>query len=176
MPVQTTVDNVMPRGFPGFKRSDTRTMTALNSEATAEIPFGCGVVQNKAAGLLSERQPALLPTATTDTFLGVVVRDDVSENYLGATLAGPKPGTPMIVAYDGEVLVRVESAVVKGARAFMRYAANGAGKTQLGIFRADADTTTAVEVKGAYFRESGAAGSLVWLRLDDAATRATQSA
>lgn len=175
MPVQTTVDNVMPRGFPGSKRSDTRTMTALNSEASAEIPFGCGVVQNKASGLLAERQPALLPTAATDTFLGVVVRDDVSENYLGATQAGPKPGTPMIVAYDGEVLVRVEGAVVKGGRAFMRIA-SGAGGTQKGIFRADADTSTAVEVKGAFFRESGTAGSLVWLRLDDAATRATQSA
>lgn len=176
MPLQYAVDDVMPRGFPGTKRSDTRTMTAVNSEATAEIPFGCGVVQNKAAGLLGDRQAALLPSGATDTFLGVVCRSDVSERFLGTTQAGPAVGMPMVVAYDGEVLVRVESAVVKGARAFMRYAANGAGKTQLGAFRADADTTTAVEVKGAYFRESGAAGSLVWLRLDDAATRATQSA
>lgn len=179
MPVQTTVTNEMPRGFPGTKRSDTQTMTAVNTEATAEIPFGCGVVQNKASQYLGDRQAALLPTAATDTFLGVVCREDVSENFLGAAQVGPGPNMPMVVGYDGEVLVRVESAVVKGNRAFMRFAANGAGKTQLGIFRADADNpgsgATAVELKGSEFRESGAAGSLVWVRFHDMATRATQA-
>ncbi len=180
MPVQTTVSDQMPRGFAGSKRSDTRTRTALNSEATAEIPFGCGVVQNKASGVLTARLPALLPTAAAGTFIGVVIRDDVAETYLGATQAGPKAGQPMLLGYDGEVLVRVESAVVKGARPFMRFTANGTGKLQLGIFRADADevssVATAVEVKGAYFQESGTAGSLVWMRLDDTANRASQSA
>lgn len=172
MPVQTSVSDTMARGFPGTTRSDTRYMTAISTEASAEIPFGVGVVEDKAAGYLTNRQAAKMPTGATDTFLGVAKRGDFGEAFLGATVSGPKPGVPFNVAYDGEVQVQVESAVVKGARAFMRFA-SGAGGTQLGIFRADADTATAVELKGCQFMESGTAGSLVWMRVDAAATRAT---
>lgn len=173
MPVQTSVADVMPRGFPGTKRSDTRYMTCISTESTAEIPFGLGVVGDSASGQLANRQAAKLPTSATDMFLGVGLRNHHSDTALGATVSGPKPGRDFEVAYDGEVLVKVESAVVKDGRAFMRFA-DGAGGTQKGVFRANADTNTAVELKGCYFMESGAAGSLVWMRVDAAATRATR--
>lgn len=179
MPPQIAVSDVMPRGFAGSPRADNSTMTCINSDAV-EIPFGCAVVQNNASDLLTARQAAKLPTAATDIILGIVQRPHEVDTFLGATLAGPAVGSPMVVCYDGEVLVRVESAVVKGGRAFVRITANGTGKLQLGVFRADADTAssvdTAVAVKGAFFRESGIAGSLVYVRFNDAANRSAQSA
>lgn len=174
MPIQTSVSDTMPRGFAGTKRSDTRYLSAVSTEASAEIPFGCGVVMDKAAGQLTNRQAVKLPTAATDTFVGVAIRGHMADTLMGTTISGPKPGVGFNVAFDGEVLVKVESAVVKGNRAFMRFA-TGAGGSQLGIFRADADTNTAVELKGAEFMESGAANSFVWLRIHDMAVRASQA-
>lgn len=179
MPPQISVPDVMPRGFAGGERADNRTMTCINTDAV-EIPYGCAVVQNNANPQLGSRQAAKLPTAATDVFLGIVQRSHDVSTFLGVSQTGPAPGSPMVVCYDGEVLVRVESAVVKGKRPFVRITANGTGKTQLGVFRADADeastVATAVEVKGAEFRESGAAGSLVYVRFNDMANRAAQSA
>lgn len=179
MPPQITVSDLPARGFAGQPRADNRTMTCINT-GTVEIPFGCAVVQDAAAGQLSNRQAAKLPSATGDVILGIVERPHEVDTFLGATLSGPAPGSPMVVCYDGEVLVRVESAVVKGARPFVRITANGAGKSQLGAFRADNDavsgTGTAVEVKGAEFRESMTAGGLVYVRFSDMANRAAQSA
>lgn len=173
MAPQTTVSTTMEPGFPGTQRSSTNYMTCINTD-TAEIPFGVGVVMDKAAGQLTNRQAAKLPTAAADTFLGVARRSRLTTLQVGTTNSGPKAGVVFNVAYDGELLVKVESAVVKGGRAFMRFAA-GAGGTQLGIFRADADTATAVELRGCEFMHSGTAGSLVWMRINDMATRATQT-
>lgn len=179
MPPQISVTDVPVRGFAGNARADNRTMTCINT-GTVEIPFGCAVIQDAASGQLANRQAAKLPSAATDVILGIVERPHEVDTFLGTTLSGPAPGSPMVVCYDGEVLVRVESAVVKGKRPFVRITANGTGKLQLGAFRADADeassTATAVEVKGAEFRESGAAGSLVYVRFSDMANRAAQSA
>lgn len=173
MPIQTSVTDVMPRGFPGTIRSDTRTMTVINV-GTAEIPFGVGVVQAVGTANLPNRQAATLPSGATNIFLGVAIRDFVPDTSLGTTLSGPKANQPVLLGYDGEVLVRVETAVVKGGTAFMRFATSANG-TQLGAFRADADTNTAVALLGCSFRESAAAGSLVWMRIDDAATRASMA-
>lgn len=170
--IQTSVSDTMPKGYPGFTAGVAKETTATNSEASLNIPMGVVVVQN--GSYLTDRQAAKSPTASGDVVLGISAWNPYSTDELDTTTEGIKPGRPFRVVQNGRVLVKPETAVVRGARAFFRITANGP-LTQLGAIRADADTANAVELKGSYFEESGAANSLVWLRIDDAANRAVQS-
>lgn len=170
--IQTAVSDTMPAGFPGMTAQVSKETTAYNSEASLTIPMGVVVVQNNA--YLTDRQAAKSPTDAGDVVLGIVAFNPATTNELDATTDGYKPGRPFLVVQSGRVLVKPETAVVKGARAFFRITANGP-LTQLGAIRADADTANAVELMGSYFESSATANSLVWLRIDDTANRAVQS-
>lgn len=172
--LQTTVPDTMAKGRPGQTAGVNREMTAINTEASTPIPFGVVVVQNSDAAYLTNTQAAKLPTASGDVVMGVAAFDPVSTADLDTTTEGLNPGVSFRVVHGGRVLVKSETAVVKGARPFFRITASG-GNTQLGAIRANADSGNAVELKGAYFHESGSAGSLVWMEIDATANRATQA-
>lgn len=172
--IQTSVSATMPKGFAGFATDISSESSCINTEASAAIPFGVVVVGNTASAQLTNPQGVKLPTASGDVVIGITAWAPVTSNDIDTTNDGLRPGRMMRVVGAGRVLVKVENAVVKDARPFFRITANG-GNTQLGAIRADADSANAVELKGAYFEESGAAGSLVWLRVNAVANRAVQS-
>lgn len=168
--MQTSYPSSISRGFPGMLAESTvlrQSLSFVNAEAAAEIPFGVGVVR----GTADNR--AVLPAAAGDNlkFLGVVQHAHVyaKPEQLGDT--GVKPKQPITVLSRGRILVQVEEAVVAGDRGFMRIAA-GAGGTQKGAWRKSADTATAIEILGAVYRTSVAAGELAVLEVDATAARA----
>lgn len=169
---QTIVNNMMDKGFVGHTRHNIRDCTGVNTEATAEIPTGVVVVQNKAAGYANAPQAVKLPTAATDTVMGIRMFMHHAPEELGET--GIKPKRTFPILQSGEILVVFETAMTKGQRVFFRITANGAN-TQLGALRGDADGGNAVELKGSYLKDGGPAGTKLWLRIDDVANRATQA-
>jgi len=173
---QYSVPTQMDTGQPGTIRVEEKYTSVVNTEVSAQMPFGIVVVQDKSSTYLADPQGCVLPTAAADTVLGIIGRSDLPDTWLGTT--GVLPTYPVHVVQAGEVLVRTESAVVKGARAYCRILAYGSN-TQLGSIRGDVDNNgsadTAFVLKGSYFMHSAAAGALVWLRFDDAANRAAQS-
>jgi hypothetical protein len=67
---------------------------------------------------------------------------------------------------DGRIYVAVEQAVVAGDPVFVRYA-TGAGGSQRGAFRKDADTATALLVKGAkYLTTQATIGGIAAVEFD----------
>lgn len=166
---QSTYAQTMTAGFPGMKADlvDDYVRSYVNAEATAEIPFGVAVVQGAADG------SAILAVGAGVTWVGVVLH---SHNYdptydLGTT--GLKPKKTMNVLSRGTVWVQVENAVTVNSRAFMRHTA-GAGGTQKGAFRGDADTATAIEARGCRFLTAASAGGVAMLECDFNALRGIQ--
>lgn len=172
MAFQSVVNDNMQKGFVGHVRHRIRDCTGINTEASAQIPVGVVVVQNKAGGFVSVPQAAKLPTASGDTVLGIREFEHRAPEDVGTTGILPQRTFPIL--QSGEILVVAETTITKGQRAFFRITANG-GLTQLGALRGDADSGNAVELKGAYFKDGGTAGTKLWLRLDDVANRATQA-
>lgn len=167
--MQLSYPKTMPIGFAGMKAdaTDDTCVSKVNAEATAEIPFGVGVIRGAADN------QAVLPGAAGDSakFFGIVVH---SHNYakpyqLGAV--GILPKNMMSVMAVGRIMVQVEEAVVAGDRGFMRIAA-GAGGTQKGAWRKSADTATAIEILGTRFVTSAAAAGLAVIEVNVTANRA----
>ena len=92
----------------------------VNSEASAEIPFGFAVVQG------SGEKDALLPSTSDDVCVGVVVHSHAydPENDLGTT--GVKADRELNVINKGRVWVVVGEAVEVGDRGYVSYASGTA--------------------------------------------------
>ncbi|RKI32161.1 hypothetical protein D7Y27_36545 [Corallococcus sp. AB004] len=167
--MQTTIPQYqMERGFPGqLAEHDTpqRIVSRFNAEATAAIPWGVLVAEDTASA-----QGVKLLAAATDKVAGVTVYS-ARHGYEAYSGTGLKPKEILNVLAQGAVLVRVEQAVVKGDRAFARFAGTG----QKGAFRKDADTANAVELKGAMYLTSAAANGIAVLLLDANTIRAGQT-
>lgn len=134
-------------------------ITAVNGESSAALPFGVGVAQGTADN------ECKLPAATGFKFKGITLHthrvDTATLAGAGAIAAGESG--PLIT--QGEVWVPVEGAVTAGNQAFCRFSANG-GNTQLGAFRADADTAHADAVAGSVFRTSTTGAGLALLAIN----------
>jgi hypothetical protein len=152
---QTTVSSALQKATPGLL-ADAAFQDAVSCvvDLAAGIAPGLGVVRTANGDFA-----AALPTATflIAAFLGVSVHShktklstslDDNEKY--------EDDDVMPVLRHGRIWVKCESAFVAGAGAFVRFAA-GAGGSQLGSFRTDADTATAVAVAGLRFLTSGSA-------------------
>jgi hypothetical protein len=148
-------------GFPGMKADsgDDDCRTFAQAEASAEIPFGVMVVQGAAQG------QAVLPVDANSKPVGVVVHSHeyAKDTELGTT--GLKPKTAMAVMNRGRIWVTVENAVAVNGDVYVRHTA-GAGGTQKGAFRADADTATAMRVRGARFLSATAGAGIARVELD----------
>lgn len=108
---------------------------------------------------------AKLPAASGDIAIallaGIAVLSQTLESQLPAGSAAIWPKNYEIpVMRKGRVLVKPEVSVNVGDPVFIRYA-SGAGGTQVGAFRKDADTATAA---------AAPAGSAIWVSGTDATT------
>lgn len=69
------------------------------------------------------------------------------------------------VLRKGRIFVEVEEAVTPDSDVFVRHTAGGGG-SELGIFRTDADTASAVQVTNARFKSSAAANGVAILEIN----------
>lgn len=133
--------------YPMFPRV---VMTRFVAQAGG-IPYGIAVVR---AADKTVRLP-VLTGEVTNSFEGISVRQEYrEENSQGYSNLEPLP-----VMRRGYIWVAVEGAVTEEGSVFVRTAASG-GNTQLGAFRADADSANATLVPNAKFVTSTTAAGL----------------
>lgn len=125
-------------------------VSKLNSSAVI-IPFGKAVFRDGETA-------AQLPTATSTAvqFVGVAVRE-LNRSYHTDDAFGAVPAKDFSVLTTGAIWVTVADAVVVGADVFVRVGATGQGDFSSAV---GADATLGVQISGAKFLTSAAAGSL----------------
>lgn len=161
MSVQTTFTIDPAIGTPGQMYDSGAFHDVVTLIATEAIPFGAAVKIN---GMYCS-----LPAASGDVTgeLGVALKDG-SKPAPGAftpTLGGFSAGDPVPVMKTGRVWIATETGLANGAAPFVRYAA-GAGGTQKGAWRNDADTATAVQpTTGVHVYRAVAAAGLAVVEL-----------
>lgn len=103
----------------------------------------------------------------TASIQGVVLSSQSIEQPLGGSATPRYPvGSDVPLLTKGRVWVTAEEAVTPASAVFIRFAA-GAGGTQLGAFRASADTASAVAAPTSWkYRTSAGAGELVVLEIN----------
>lgn len=136
--------------------------TGINADSVI-LPFGRALV--KGTGDMD----LILPVNGSSVLMGIAFLSDTFEKRTGYSLdADGNFGYPLknVVSYikRGTVAVKVDSAVVAGAPAFWRHTAAGAERK--GTFRADADTSDAVQIPQSRFMASAASGSIVPLSIN----------
>lgn len=124
-----------------------------------EVAFGLGLVRDDRAPGTGRR--ARLPRLASDVsatglFLGVAAQDTMREP---SATGWPHLSMPKIFRI-GHIYVIVEGTGVEGAPLFVRHA-SGAGGTQIGAFRDDTDTSSAVAVPGLRAMEDWSAGGII---------------
>lgn len=153
---QTSVPAQQEVALPG---SDCETsvpgQSGYNAEASASIPFGIVVKAGAAAGAL------LLPSGSGDEPEGIVLYSSAydSSGLPGSDLdsTGVKPKARISYKVRGIVWVKPEAAVSPGDPVFARHS-TGAGGSQKGALRSNADSATAIDLgKRARFLDSSAA-------------------
>ncbi len=115
------------------------------------------------------RSPRLATDVTDGLALGIIVEEFAVEQLPASaaaysdtlTLGG---NTLVNVLHEGRCYVKPESAVVKGAAVFVRFA-SGAGGTVLGAIRGDADTSSAAIYPRAKFLTSASANGIAIVEL-----------
>lgn len=157
---QLTYSVDMPIAFAGLLADNARRKDTLSrsSEEATSFPHGVAVV----AGTDPDTQ-ALLPTGAAD-LLGVAQHSHANE-VGGDDQNLVDEGKMFNVLHEGRIYVEVEEAVTPASPVFVRIAA-GAGGSQLGAFRASADTATALQASGARFLTSAGAGEFAVLEID----------
>jgi hypothetical protein len=135
---QTSISASMPVAYSGMlaDASPKSTLTRFNEEASAEIPFGSGVIQGSGA------DGALLPVDENSAVLGIALHshayheDDLGDDGLVADAT-------FTVLTQGRVYVQVEDAVVPGDRGWCR--AVTAGAEVAGAWRGTDDGTDTID-------------------------------
>jgi hypothetical protein len=132
--------------------SPSTTLTWNNP--TDEVPYG-----RMLAKVAGDDNGAKLPTADSDVMVGVaVLEQNRADDHYPAKSA-------MAVLKRGQIYVEVEEDVTPDNDVFVRFA-DGAGGTEKGIFRTDADTDTAVQVTNARYLTSASAGGFAIVDLN----------
>ena len=162
MTIQTSfsVDHVI--AYPGMI-ADQIDKTVISKVTTVQVPFGSFVTRGAAGAVES----CALPVATADVTArpwGVAVKD---QTHRGTNNLDNEVNDVVAILRKGRVWVTVEGAVTAQSAAFVRFAAGGGGSI-LGLFRADADTATAVSpLNGAcQFLTSTAGAGLALLEIN----------
>lgn len=140
---QTEYLATMRTAYPGMKGTarDTVVQSYASAEASAEIPFGVGVIQGATAA------KAVLPSAVTDAakFLGVVLHSHTYQVGVQLGDVGVKPKRMLSVQEVGDPYVTVEEAVNRGDQVYMRITSDGGSNTQPGTFRKTPDGVAEVQ-------------------------------
>lgn len=139
MSVQTTITDTPPIGAPG-QLYDSGVFHDIPTFIVqgADVPFGAMV---KISGQYCQLVSVIGDLAGK---IGVVVKDPSLPTPYPGYNGGFKAGDVVSVLQTGRVWIATETALANQAVPFVRYAA-GAGGSQLGSYRNNADTTTAVQ-------------------------------
>lgn len=133
------------------------THTISQAAGGTDIPLGVGVVRGSAEDLAS-----LPDSGSTDPdFIGITVRNTDSEVNDGSDVGVDafKPGSVLSILTIGDGVCVCETAFVEGGNVFVRIDNPGPGQS-LGGIRNDVDGGNAVQLRGARFLSTGAAGEL----------------
>lgn len=146
------------RAFAGMLADirDSETDSYVQGEASAEIPFGVVVAQGTASAVDGTPDDAILMVDANSKIVGVHLHSHAfTKNTVDAQVGdtGVKPENLISVLREGRVYAVLEGTCTKGAQAYVRHTA-GAGGSQKGALRADADIATAVICKGITFAET----------------------
>lgn len=142
--------------------SNPYSILSLPNTSSLTIPYGIAMIFDAAnTGYKS-------PTSSGDITNRMAVSLIINRNQLYSTNSNLDPiiidnngvpsGQEAAGLFFGDVAVFVEENVLLGQQCFIRYAA-GAGGTQLGAFRASADTSTAAAHPTWYYSSSATAGT-----------------
>lgn len=119
-----------------------------------EIKFGRAV-----AKVSGDDNGCALPTASTDVLLGIAGRNVATTDNLWTAKSA------VAVGRRGAWYVELEQAVTPDDAVYVRFA-SGAGGSELGIFRKDADTATAMLLPTAKYLTSGSAGDVAVVEIN----------
>jgi hypothetical protein len=159
--MQLAYDYTQPEAVLGLVSEDFTKYTDTVVPQTA-VKVGKLLTADKTAGKV--RNAAKLPAAAADVVrpgaMGVTFLDSMREG--GSDFP---PNRPIGVIRRGRLWVLAESNVARWTHPFVRFA-SGAGGTELGGFRADADSTTAAQLTDAIFLTDASAGQLVLVEID----------
>ena len=136
-------------------------ISKINTDSV-ELPFGTLLAQDA-----SNDYGVKLLAASTDKLAGIGVFTFAHDpNNLLTAQGAIKVGGQIAVLTKGRIWVPVEQDVGPTDPVYARYA-TGAGGSTRGAFRKDADTSTAVLIKGAFFVAAAtAAGGLACVQFD----------
>jgi len=172
MPIQTGFSYSYDKAFAGMLWG-IGLRELITGVSTTAIPFGRAVVFDSAQTQPHEgRKPVKLPSASGDRIVGIArhvhtepagVRTPIAQTNQNET-SEYLPKSAISIVEQGKIYVEVEEAVVPGDPVFVRFAA-GTGGTKLGVFRNDADTSTAVAVPKAEFVTGTSASGLAVIHI-----------
>lgn len=150
MPVQTTYSLSPAAAFAGllFDTHGNKLLTAaIQSETTEEIPFGTFVARGSTTDALLKPK-ALRLASGADHIFGAVAHSHAYNRETDLGTVGLKPKTQMTIVEGGCLWMLAEQDLVQTDLVYARYA-TGVGGSIRGILRKDADTASAMRVKGA---------------------------
>ena len=158
--MQTTYSNLAPEGLLGLMSEDfTRYVDTVIPQASVKI--GKMLTADTTVGKV--RNAAKLPAAAGDITkpgaMGIVPWDQSREGGSDWPALRPTP-----VMRRGRIWVQAEGAITRWTHPFIRYAA-GAGGTELGSFRGDADTASAAQCPWVLALTDATAGALVLVEI-----------
>jgi hypothetical protein len=170
---QTTYSTAHPEAFQGMDgttNADDQTISRVNAEASAEIPFGVMVKQGAT-------DPACLKlTAVANDILGIARHAHVYEPFgtVGNAGAGIPPGQAVGVKQRGEIWVPIEESVTQASDVYVRAVATGSEVA--GAFRASADSTDCIKLFGCRWVKAATGPGLGLLHINMNAHRAAAKA
>ena len=158
--MQTTYTNLAPEGLLGLMAEDfTRYIDTVIPQVSVKI--GKMLTADLTAGKV--RNAAKLPAAAADVSkpaaMGITVYDQTREGGSDWPALRPTP-----VMRRGRVWVLAEGDLTRWTHPFVRHAA-GAGGTELGSFRGNADTATATQCPWVIVLTDAAAGALALVEI-----------
>lgn len=125
--------------------SEAEIRSFQNAEASAEIPFGYAVVQG------TGEKDALLPSADSDVFVGIVAHSQAYDPLKDLGDDGIKPDRELNIVDEGRVWVVVGEAVDVNDRGYVVYATPPSGEATPGRIMktntADQTLDTSAQIK-----------------------------
>jgi len=149
------LDNVTATG-----NATTRVITILGTDVNV-------VLTSLAVTGGATQATSTVVESTQDVFLGLTVKDDTLEQDNSGNVYYKLANLDMVsTCTRGRIVVYVEEAVTPLSSVYLRYKANGTGKTT-GQFRKDADSSKAVLISNARFKSTTSAAGLVELEINN---------
>ena len=158
--MQTSYTNMAPEGLLGLMTEDfTRYVDTVIPQTAVKV----GKLLTADVTVGKARNTAKLPSTAAEVSkpgaMGITVFDQSREGGSDWPTMRPTP-----VLRRGRIWVTAEGAVTRWTVPFVRFVA-GAGGTELGSFRADADTASAAACPWALFLTDASAGGLVLVEI-----------